>query len=250
MRTIAIASQKGGVAKTTSAVNLGAGLARVGRRVLLLDLDPQGQCASSLGRDHESGVFNWLIAGYPLADVVRTTGRDGLSLIPGDRRTAVAQIVLNAERRTLQAIRERLPALQRTSLDYLVIDTAPSLGGLQEAALLAADLVIIPTACDFLAAEGALHTFDTLRTLRDHDGWKGRVLGVLPTFYDETTKESRAMLAELRDTFGQKQVLTPIHRATVVRECGASGVSIWERAPSSRTAEEYRALVERVTHVR
>jgi len=246
--TIAIVNQKGGVGKTTTATTLAHGLALGGRQTLLIDVDPQGQIASSLGRPQEGGLFNWLVGEYALRDVVRTSGRDRLYLIPGNKRTATAQTVLNAERRTLQAIRKELPEVEQSGISVVVLDTAPSVGGLQEAALVAADLVIIPTATDFLASEGVIRTMETLKELREKDGWRGRVLGILPTFFDDVTNESQAMIADLHDTFGEKLILTPIHRATVLRECASEGVTIWERAPKSRPAQEYAELVERIPH--
>lgn len=246
MRVITIASQKGGVGKTTTAVNAAHGLAIKKRRVLLLDLDPQGQCASALGRRHESCIFDWLVNNAALPDVVRTTGRDNLLFIPGSKRTATAQIVLNNEPDPLRAIIRKLPEIRRATFDVVIIDTAPQVGGLQEAALLASDLVIVPCATDYLSSEGAARTFDTMKVLRDLRKWHGRVLGILPTFHDERTKESAATLADLRETFGERLVLIPIHQATVLRECAAEGVTIWEKAPKSRAATEYAQLVWRL----
>ena len=246
MLTIAVTNQKGGVAKTTTAVTLAHGLAIKGHRVLLVDLDPQGQVASALGREHESGIFSWLVAGLPLSDVVRSTGRDNLFFIPGDKRTGSAQVLLNYEGSTLQAIKKRLPEMAKATIEIVVIDTAPSVGGLQEAALLASDRVIIPTATDYLASEGVVKTCATLTTLRNEHKWKGAILGILPTFHDDVTKESAATLDDLRATFGAKLVLEPIHRATVIRECASEGLTLWEKAPKSRSATEYADLVWRV----
>ena len=142
---ITIANQKGGTGKTTTATILAHGLAVKGHQTMLCDLDPQGQCASALGLLQEPGVFNLLVGGQTLADVTRTTGRANLTLIPGDKRTATAQIVLNAEGFDLALIRRALQPALRNGLDKVVIDTAPSVGGLQEAALFAADLIVIPT---------------------------------------------------------------------------------------------------------
>ena len=246
MKVITIACQKGGVGKTTTTITLGHGLALKGHRVLIVDLDPQGQCASALGRRQESCVFDWLVSGDPLSDVVRSTGRDRLYLIPGNKRTATAQIVLSSEGAILQAIARRVPAIAKSGIEYVIVDTAPSVGGLQESALLASDLVIIPTAADYLASEGVLATYGTLKAIRDGQHWRGAVLGVLPTFYDEVTRESAATLADLRKTFGDKMVLAPIHRATVLRECASEGKTIWERDPKSRSAEEYADLLWKV----
>jgi chromosome partitioning protein len=242
---IVIANQKGGVGKTTTVVSLAHGLAVKGRETLILDLDPQGQCATALGMVHEPGVFNLLAAGQTLADVTRTTGRSQLAIIPGDKRTATAQIVLNAEGFDLDVITSALRPALRNGLDRVVIDTAPSVGGLQEAALFAADLVIIPTATDYLASEGVVQVMETIQKLA-RQGWQGLVLGILPTFYDEVTRESQATLDDLREAFGADLMLPPIHRATILRECASEGKTVWEIAPGSRAAEEYAQLVWRV----
>jgi len=250
MKVITIANQKGGVGKTTTAVTLAHGLAIKGLQVLLLDLDPQGQCASALGLLQEPGVFNLLVGGQTLADVTRTTGRANLTLIPSDKRTATAQIVLNAEGFDLAVIRGELKPALRNGLDMVIIDTAPSVGGLQEAGLFAADLVVIPTAVDYLATEGVTRVIETLKALEEKQGWQGVVLGILPTFHDEVTKESAATLVDLRNTFGEDVILQPIHRATVLRECVSEGVTIWEKAPKSRAAQEYANLIWEVSDVR
>ena len=243
---VSIVNQKGGVGKTTTAVTLAHGLAIQGREVLLLDLDPQGQCASSLGLIQEPGVFNLLVGGQTLRDVTRTTGRKRLALIPGDKRTATAQIVLNAEGFDLAVVRNAVRPALRNGVEFVVVDTAPSVGGLQEAALFASDLVVIPTAADYLATEGVVKVVDTLRAL-EGKGWRGAVLGILPTFYDDVTRETRAVMSDLKKAFGEKLLLRPIHKATVFRECAAEGKTIWEWAPSkSRAVLEYAALVWRV----
>ncbi|MEM7032017.1 MAG: ParA family protein [Chloroflexota bacterium] len=243
---ITVANQKGGVGKTTTAVTLAHGLAIQDRETLLLDLDPQGQCASALGQVQEPSVFNLLTGTQPLGDVTRTTGRSHLTIIPGDKRTATAQVVLNAEGFELDIIRRVFTPALRKGLETIVIDTAPSVGGLQEAALYASDYVIIPTATDYLSTEGVVRMMETLNVLRERD-WKGKILGILPTFHDRVTRESQATLKDLSDTFGEDMVFQPIHRATILRECVSVGKTVWEIAPRSRAATEYAELVWKVS---
>ncbi len=241
-RIITITNQKGGVGKTTTAVHLAHGLAQRGHRVLVVDLDPQGQVATSLGVNPEGGAFFLLVTPpSPAArQWVRLTGREGLDIIPGDATTNTAQVVLNAENRPLDAVARVLKPLE--GYDYIVLDTAPSVGGIQERAIWAADGVIIPTATDFLAVDGVAKVLEVLPRLQDA-GWRGRVLGILPTFYDTQTRESKANLAALQKNFPDL-TLSPIHRATVLRECAAEGRTVYEYAPRSRAADEYRALVD------
>jgi len=238
---IVIANQKGGVGKTTSASSLAHGLALRNRRVLLVDFDPQGQCATALGVNQEPGVFNALV--NPRSDIrqwIRDTGRAGLDLLPGDRSTATAQIVINAENRPIDSIRMLFKPLGK-EYDYIIFDTAPSLGGIQERAIYAADLTMIPTATEFLSMNGLAQMIQLLNSLRDPHNWIGRLAGILPTFYDEQTSESNKSLAELKANF-DGSVLSPIHRATILRECAAEGKTIFEMDPASRASREYEEL--------
>jgi len=240
MMMIAIANQKGGVGKTTTAVTLAHGLALKNHNVLLVDLDPQGQCASHLGKDQTDGVFNLLVNAPPLRDVVRTTGRPGLWLLAGSKRTKTAEILMAIEGRGVDTLAEILTErVNGDRLHYLILDTAPSAGGLQENALYACDLLVIPSAVDYLSLEGVGEILQTLAALNRPEP---PVIRILPTFYDAVTKESATNLAQLREAFGVA-VLDPIHRAVVLRECPALGATVFEHAPESRAATEYGSLV-------
>jgi len=243
MVVVTVANQKGGVGKTTTAVTLAHGLALKNYNVLLVDLDPQGQCASLLGTAQEPGVFNLLVNRPPMRDVVRTTERPGLWLLPGNKQTETAQTVLIVEGRrpdVLATILDR--TIDGGRLHYVILDTAPAVGLLQENALYAADVLLLPSAVDFLALEGVREILTTLSALARPTP---PAVWILPTFYDQVTRESATNLARLREVF--PQTLRPIHRATVLRECAALGRTVFEHAPDSRAAEEYGALVRRVT---
>lgn len=244
---IAIANQKGGVGKTTTAVSLAHGLALRKKEVLLIDLDPQGQVAVALGLNQEPGTFNLLIA--PLSGSqntvmqwVRNTGRENLRLVAGNNSTGAAQLLLKDL--PLSSIHDTVSIFTRNRLDYIIFDTAPSVGGIQERAIWASDMIIIATATDFLSSDGVAKTVEVLRDLVEKQ-WGGALLGALPTFYDEQTKESRATMDNLRKHFGNR-LLSPIHRATILRECAAEGLTIFEKDPDSRSAKEYSALVNLV----
>ena len=240
-KALAISNQKGGVGKTTTAVSLAHQLVRKGNSVLAVDFDPQGQFSVALGVSSENGVFNLMVAGSSPSQWVRKTGREGLHIIPGDRSTATAQIVLTAENRPITAVQDALKPLYK-DYDYIIFDTAPSVGGLQERAIWASDLVLLPTATEYLSSDGLMQILKMLKALKEKD-WKGKLAGILPTFYDGQTKESKATLEGLVEEFGDS-VLSPIHRATVLRECAAEGMTIFEKDPKSRAAKEYAALTD------
>jgi len=154
--------------------------------------------------------------------------------------------VLNVQRTPISFIHSKLvvPA-QKDGIDYIVIDTSPSVGELQEQALWAAEGVLIPCAVDYLATDGVYNIALTLKRLHDEFKWQGGMLGILPTFYDTVTRESKATLQDLQKRFGSA-LLSPIHRATVLRECAVEGKTIFEMAPESRAARQYGDLVTTV----
>lgn len=247
MKIITVANQKGGVGKTTTAVHLAWGLARYGKRVLILDLDPQGQCATALGADRVERVYSYLLDPHATAAGAAVHPRPNLpnlSLLVGGKQTAGAQIFWSASMppAPVSVIKDRLRS-ERNNYDVVMIDTSPSVGGMQEWSLFAADLVVCPTAADFMAAEAIGNTARTLDTL-ERLGWMG-LTRVLCTFVD-MTRETTAVLAELNQHYRDALIPFGIHRGVVLRECAANGETVFEHDPRSRAAQEYGMLVEHV----
>lgn len=246
---IAIANQKGGVGKTTTAVTLAHGLARRGKRVLLLDFDPQGQAARSLHLPSSSGIYSLLTMEFGTSETAYIQGKilstlcENFWILPGNKQTADAQAMINSQGRPISWVREALERFCTSQYQYLVLDTAPSLGGVQERVLWASDLVIIPTSAEALSTDGVRQVLETMKHLSAEKVWKGGLFGVLPAFYMERVKEHRQNLEALQSSLGS-WVLPPIHRAAVLAECPAFGQTIFEHDPDSRAAQEYSRLVE------
>jgi chromosome partitioning protein len=244
---VTIANQKGGVGKTTTAITLGHALAIQGHNTLIIDLDPQGQCAIALGLKQTPGIMDWIVHNQPLRAVCWPTARPRLTLLPGDKSTASAAIYLNILHQgatPLDLIDQLLQPALHAGLDHVIIDTAPSASQIQAAALYASHLVIIPASCDHLAADGARATLDTI-SLIEEGGNRDFVL--LPTFYDGRTNESKRMLREYQ-SYLPDNCLSPITVSTRLRECAAAGKTIWEVEPDGRAATEYAAVVWRVVN--
>lgn len=258
-KIITIVNQKGGVGKTTTTVNLGHGLALAGKNVLLIDLDPQAQVASALSCPQDSGTYYLLTMGRQsptevqfVKSLVRATGRTNLWYIPGSIETVRAQndVANRTPPAAISHIREMLDTFTQNGLDYLVIDTSPSIGGLQERALWAADLVVLPTNMDYLSNEGIAKVIGDLKALVNGKHWNGKLLGILPTFYDERTRADQDSMAQLETAF-PGQVLPPIHQSTVFAGASAEGLTIFEFAEAhqsnryaQRARDEYQALVK------
>ena len=258
MKTICIANQKGGVGKTTTAVTLGHGLTLANKKVLLIDFDPQGHVAVKLGIEPANNIFKWLIAESGQSVIVQT-GRNNLFIVPGHKKTAVVQTMLIADRHPINFVKNEVKELTRgLGLDYIIFDTSPSVGGLQESAIFASDYLIIPTGCNFLSVESIGQTLDTSKYLRESQGWDGRLIGILPTFLDERVKESTTVYDEVKAKFNGL-TLSPIHTSAALAECPAEGITIFEKVTQksmksdkygARASNEYGALVRKVLEVK
>ncbi len=252
MKIITVCNLKGGVGKTTTVINLGHELARRGKDVLLVDFDPQAHTGTALGLRSEPGAFYLSTMGTGQAETtfikqfVRQTGRERLSLILGDLTTNAAQIMVQAQNAPMNIIRAALERFRCSGgPDYVIMDTAPSVGGILERAVWAADLVIVPSSCEYLSTNSVRKMMEMMATMARDKAWNGALLGVLPTMYHDQIREHRAALDDLRKVFGER-VLPPIHRAAVLAECPGESKTIFEKAPDSRSAAEYSALCKLV----
>ena len=247
-RVIAIASQKGGVGKTTTAINLGACLAQEGRRVLLLDIDPQGNATSGLGangNDRPTTIYEALIGQLEIREAAIPTALANLDLIPAGQRLSGAEVELVG----LMARETRLKTCLsqvRQEYDYILIDGPPSLGLLTVNALTAADSVLIPLQCEYLALEGLTQLIAAIRLVQDHLNPALRIEGVLLTMYDARLNLSQQVADEARKFFAERVYKTVIPRNVRLSEAPSFGKPIVLYDPHSTGAESYRELAREV----
>jgi len=226
--TISFANQKGGVGKTTSSVTLAHGLARMGQRVLLVDLDGQGHVAKSLGFEKENGLYRLLFNGEAL-ESVRKISREGLEVILGDKSTDQVEAQLKKEKNGLNTFVKF--ARQLPKVDVLIFDTPPSLSLLQAAAITAADVLVVPVVMEALAVDGLKELLKTLAQIKEKRRQAARFgTFILPTMFERSTSLPVQTLRELAETYG-RQVWPPIPKDARLREASAAGQTIWEYAP-------------------
>ncbi|OBG18119.1 chromosome partitioning protein ParA [Mycolicibacterium celeriflavum] len=248
-KVIAMCNQKGGVGKTTSTINLGASLAEYGRRVLLVDLDPQGALSAGLGVPHyelEHTVHNLLVEPrVSIDDVLISTRVKNLDLVPSNIDLSAAEIQLvNEVGREQSLARALYPVLDR--YDYVLIDCQPSLGLLTVNGLACSDGVIIPTECEFFSLRGLALLTDTVDKVHDRLNPKLSISGILITRYDPRTVNSREVMARVVERFGDLVFDTVITRTVRFPETSVAGEPITTWAPKSAGAQGYRLLAREV----
>lgn len=246
-RIYAFANQKGGVAKTTTSVNLGAYLAAAGRRVLIVDTDPQSNATTSLGVDPRTltlSLYNVLIDQVPIQRALTLTDRVGLDLIPSTTDLAGAEVEM-ARLMARERLLERALRPMLSHYDYILIDEPPSLGLLTINGLTAATHgVIIPVQCEYLALEGLSLLLDTIQQVRDVLNDQLKIAGVLLTMYDSRTNLSQQVVQEVREYFPDEVFRTIIPRNIRLSEAPSYGQTILSYAPTSAGALAYQALAQ------
>ncbi len=247
-KVIAIVNQKGGVAKTTTAINLSAYLAHLGKFVLLVDMDPQGNATSGFGVNHRQlgrGIYEAISGTHRISDVALHTNIEGHKLAPATQDLAGANIELvNLSGREYK-LREVLDEA-RLSYDYIIIDCPPSLGLLTINSLVAADEVLIPVQTEYYALEGVSQLLKTIQLVREHLHKDLSILGTVMTMYDERYRLSQDVFHELYRYFPSRIFRTVIPRCVALAEAPSYGKTILEYAPRSRGARAYKRLAKEI----
>lgn len=246
---IAMCNQKGGVGKTTSTINMGSALAAFGRKVLLVDLDPQGALSAGLGIGHHDldiTVYNLLVdSSLSVLDAIHESPVDGLDVVPANIDLSAAEIQLVNEVGREQALARALRPVMK-EYDFIIIDCQPSLGLLTVNALSCADSVIIPVESEYFSLRGLALLMDTVEKVRDRLNFRLEVLGILVTMFDRRTLHSREVMERLVEAFGDKVFDSVITRTVRFPETSVAGEPIDTWAPKSSGAVQYRNLAAEV----
>jgi chromosome partitioning protein len=244
-RVISFANQKGGVAKTTTTLNLGVAFAEEGLKVLLVDLDPQGNLTMSQGMNPDSierSMFDVLVHRLPLEEVIHHAEVD---LAVSSIDLAGAELALSSMIGRERALEKAL-AVVKDAYDYVLIDTPPSLGLLTINALVASNGVIVPVQCEYLSLRGLVQLENTLSMIRENLNPHVEIEGILPTMYDSRTLHSREAVEILQENFGDLVFDTKIRKTVRYAEAPVKGSSVLKYDPSGNAAEAYRQLAKEV----
>jgi chromosome partitioning protein len=248
MKIVAIANQKGGVGKTTTAVNLGSALAELGHRILLVDLDPQANATSSFGLEgvEEISLYDPLLGEASITEKIFPTRRDDLFIVPADLDLAGVEVEIARMPDHLTRLAETLKPLQSDgTFHFVLLDCPPSLGILMSNALAAADELLTPIQCEYFALEGLVKIVRLIEQVRDSGANKGLELGgIVMTMFDGRTRLSAQVVADVREHFGERVYETVIPRSVRLSEAPSFGKTILEYDPNGAAATAYRALAQ------
>lgn len=248
-RCIAIANQKGGVGKTTTAINLGAALAAEGQRVLVIDLDPQGNASTGLGIDPDQRnytTYDLLLEGMALREIVLPTDVDNLWIAPATTDLSSADVELVANENRVFLLKDSLSPETLASFDIVLMDCPPSLNLLTVNAMVAADAVLVPLQSEFFALEGLSQLMLTIREVRQSANPSLRIEGVVLTMFDMRNNLCRQVEEDARDNLGDLVYRTRIPRNVRLSEAPSYAMSILQYDPNSRGSEAYRSLAREV----
>ena len=245
-KTIAVVNQKGGVGKTTSAVNLAAAIGIKGKRVLLVDIDPQGNATSGLGlnkRELEKSSYDVIINGTPARDIIVKTEFEGVSILPANMNLAGAELELVDASKRESSLKNAL-ALVKGEYDYIFLDCPPSLGLITLNGLCAADTVLVPIQCEYYALEGLSQLISTVRQVKRLYNPMLEIEGVLLTMYDGRLNLTNQVVEELKRFFPKKVYSTPIPRTVKLSEAPSYGQPIMYYDKRSKGTEAYLSVAD------